>query len=267
MENGTSLLEHEVGELWRGFLGVPGDDLLHRDVRSRQKPHEAHQTDEKVLHGDQRRQAFIVEHSDLQERREDQRQETAADRAHEGDDKVQLWDQYCQGTRDDDQRGSHQQVRGPLPALRDSGHDRRDEDLGRNVELKSKRDEDAKAVQELHQLVRPAVGQVERDAASDVLAEAQIPDGAQADVEERDDGHSHVKHQREPLRTLHLVLQRQHHSNAFEGKNSCPKEEWIIFGFSHVRKIHGRCDVREGVEVDEHEAGRHHEVSDEWQRS
>jgi len=56
----------------------------------------------------------------------------------------------------------------------------------------------------------PAVGQVERDAASDVLSEAHVPDGAEADVEEGDDAHPHIQDGDELLRPLHLVLQGKH---------------------------------------------------------
>lgn len=55
----------------------------------------------------------------------------------------------------------------------------------------------------------PAVGQVQGDAPADVLAEAHVAHGAQADVEEADYGHAHVQDQGEPLGVLHLILQGQ----------------------------------------------------------
>lgn len=55
--------------------------------------------------------------------------------------------------------------------------------------------------------VSPAVGQIEGDAAADGGAEAHVPDGAQADIEEGDDAHPQVEHADEALRSLHLVLQ------------------------------------------------------------
>lgn len=53
----------------------------------------------------------------------------------------------------------------------------------------------------------PTVWQVEGDAASYVLSEAHVSDGAEADVEEGDDAHPQVQDQGEALRPLHLVLQ------------------------------------------------------------
>lgn len=63
---------------------------------------------------------------------------------------------------------------------------------------------------EREHVISPTVGQVERDAASDVCPEAHVADGAQADVEEGDGAHSQVQHQEEAVRLLHLVLQRKH---------------------------------------------------------
>lgn len=58
-------------------------------------------------------------------------------------------------TCEDDQDGAEQQVDGSLPPLRHTSHDRRDEDLCRDVELQGEGDEDPKTVQQLHSLVRP----------------------------------------------------------------------------------------------------------------
>lgn len=55
----------------------------------------------------------------------------------------------------------------------------------------------------------PAVWQVQSDAAADVFPEAQVADGAQADVEESDDAHTQVHHLGELLRLLHFVFQRK----------------------------------------------------------
>lgn len=56
-------------------------------------------------------------------------------------------------------------------------------------------------------VILPAVRQVESDAASYVLTKAQVPNGAEANVEEADDAHTHVQDHSETLRFLHLVLQ------------------------------------------------------------
>lgn len=63
------------------FVYVTGDDLLDGDVSSREEADQPHQADDDVLDGHQRRQAFCVKSYDLEDGREDQRQETAADRA------------------------------------------------------------------------------------------------------------------------------------------------------------------------------------------
>lgn len=78
-------------------MSVAGDDLLDGDVGSREEADQPHQADDDVLDGHQRRQALGVERQDLEDGREDQRQEAAADRAHQRDDKVELWDQDGEG--------------------------------------------------------------------------------------------------------------------------------------------------------------------------
>lgn len=55
-------------------------------------------------------------------------------------------------------------------------------------------------------VILPAVGQVECDAAPYVLPKAHVSDSTEADVEERDDAHAYVEHQGEFLTPLHLVL-------------------------------------------------------------
>lgn len=65
--------------------------------------------------------------------------------------------------------------------------------------------------------VLPAVGQVESDAAADVLSEADVPDGPQADVEEGHDAHPQIQNLRELLRPLHFVLQGE---NLHENKHA-----------------------------------------------
>lgn len=86
-------LHHEAREGLLVFQRVPGDDLLDGDVGSRQEAHEAHHADDAVLDGHQRGHALSVERHQLQDGREDERQEAAADRAHQRDDQVQLRDQ------------------------------------------------------------------------------------------------------------------------------------------------------------------------------
>lgn len=64
-------------------------------------------------------------------------------------------------TGEDDHGGAQQQVDSRLPPGRHTGHCRWDEDLRRDVELQRKGDEDAKAVEKLHDLVRPGGGRRE----------------------------------------------------------------------------------------------------------
>lgn len=120
---------------------------------------------------------------------EDQRQEAAADGAHQRDDQVQLWDEDGESTCEDDQQSSQHEVNWPLPPLRYTSHNWWDENLGWDVELQGKGDENAKTVEQLHGLVHPAVWQVESDAPSYMFSEAHVSYSAQADVEEGDDAH------------------------------------------------------------------------------
>lgn len=75
------------------FVCVTCNDLHDGDVGSREEADESDQADDDVLDGHQRRQAIRVERDDLEEGRENQRQETAADGADQRDDEVQLRDE------------------------------------------------------------------------------------------------------------------------------------------------------------------------------
>lgn len=86
----ASSLDHVGGERLFVFLSIAGDDLLDGDVRSREEPHEPDQADDDVLDGHQRWQALRVKRQNLEDGRKDERQETAADRADQWDDEVQL---------------------------------------------------------------------------------------------------------------------------------------------------------------------------------
>lgn len=72
------------------FELIAGDDLHDGNVGSCEEADQSHQADEAVLHEHQWRQTLCVKHHDLEDWREDQSQETAADRADQWDDKVQL---------------------------------------------------------------------------------------------------------------------------------------------------------------------------------
>lgn len=56
-------------------------------------------------------------------------------------------------------------------------------------------------------VVSPAVGQVQSDAATYVRSKAHISYGSQADVEKGDDAHPQIQDASEALGPLHLVLQ------------------------------------------------------------
>lgn len=90
-------LDQVGGERLFVFLRVAEDDLHHGDVRPREEADEPHHADDHILGRHQRRQALCVEGDDLQDGREDQGQEAAADRAHQRDDQVQLRYQDGQG--------------------------------------------------------------------------------------------------------------------------------------------------------------------------
>lgn len=77
--------------------GVAGHDLLQRDVGAGQEAHQADGADQGVLGCHQWGHALPVEGHDLQDGREDECQEAAADGAHQRDDQVQLRDQDGQG--------------------------------------------------------------------------------------------------------------------------------------------------------------------------
>lgn len=77
--------------------GVAGHDLFQWDVGAGQEAHQADGADQGVLGCHQRGHAFPVEGYDLQDGREDECQEAAADGAHQRDDQVQLGDQDGQG--------------------------------------------------------------------------------------------------------------------------------------------------------------------------
>lgn len=77
--------------------GVAGHDLLQRDVGAGQEAHQADGADQGIFGCHQRGHALPVEGHDLQDGREDERQEAAADGAHQWDDQVQLRDQDGQG--------------------------------------------------------------------------------------------------------------------------------------------------------------------------
>lgn len=91
-----SSLEHVGGARLLVFECVPGHDLLNGDVGPGYEAHQPEQADDDVLDGHQRRQALGVKCHDLQQRRKDQRQEAAADRADQRDDQVQLGNQDSQ---------------------------------------------------------------------------------------------------------------------------------------------------------------------------
>lgn len=95
-EDGGRLL-HAVGRVLGG-VGAAADDLVDGHVRPQHEAHEADQADEDVLGHHQRGHALPVEGQDLQDGGEDERQEAAADRAHQGDDQVQHGDEDGQRT-------------------------------------------------------------------------------------------------------------------------------------------------------------------------
>lgn len=82
----------------------------------------------------------------------------------------------------------------------------------------------------------PTVGQVERDAASDVGTEAHVSHGSQADVEQGHRAHSQVQHQQEAFGLLHLVLQGKNLPET--GKDPPPTgQTWsLVFCCSSQRK-------------------------------
>lgn len=77
----SSSLDHVGRERPFVFLSIPGDDLLDGDVGSCEEPHQPDHADGDVLDGHQWRQVLVVKGYNLEEGGEDQRQETAADRA------------------------------------------------------------------------------------------------------------------------------------------------------------------------------------------
>lgn len=72
------------------FESVTGDDLLDGDIGSREEADQPNQADNAVLKILPWWQALRVKRQDLEEGWEDERQEAAAYRAHQGDDEVQL---------------------------------------------------------------------------------------------------------------------------------------------------------------------------------
>lgn len=187
-----SSLHQEGGKRLGAFESVSLYDLLDGDVSSRDEADEPDEANGGVFDGDKRRKTLRVESEDLQDGREDQRQKTAADRTDQWDDEVQLWDQDGQSACEEDEDGAQQHVHGSLPSHRHTSQHRGDEDLRRDVELQGESDEDTERVEKLHPLVGPAVWQVEGDASSDGVSKAQIPDGAEGDVEEGDDAHPQI---------------------------------------------------------------------------
>lgn len=95
--------------------GIAGNDLLDGDIGTGHKAHQAHRADEAVLEPHPPGEALVVEGEDLQQRRDDEGQGTAADGAHQGDDQVQLWDQdgqsTCQRERERRREGERQRGR------------------------------------------------------------------------------------------------------------------------------------------------------------
>lgn len=77
--------------------GVASHDLLHWDVGACQEAHQAEGADQDVLSCNQWGYALPVEGHELQDGREDECQEAAADGAHQRDDQVQLGDEDGQG--------------------------------------------------------------------------------------------------------------------------------------------------------------------------
>lgn len=95
------------------FQRVARHDLLHGDVRPRQEPDQPDQADRHVLGGHRRRQrALRVKGQQLEDWREDQRQEAAADRAHQRDDEVQLRDEDGEGACRRTSRGTVDGLKG-----------------------------------------------------------------------------------------------------------------------------------------------------------
>lgn len=96
----TSSLNQEGG--WRlvALVSVAGNDLHDGNVGPRDEANQPHQADDEVLDFHRQRQALAVENDELQQGWKDERQEAAADRAHQRDDEVQLWDQDGEGTWD-----------------------------------------------------------------------------------------------------------------------------------------------------------------------
>lgn len=91
-------LEAEGAERLFVFQRVAGDDLLDGHVRAGEEADQPDDADGRVLHAHRRQQrALRVEGQSLEDGREDQRQEAAADRAHQRDDQVQLRDQDGEG--------------------------------------------------------------------------------------------------------------------------------------------------------------------------
>lgn len=86
----TSSLDREWGESLFVFHNVTGDDFHDGDVGSCEEADQSHQTDDDIPDSYHRRQTLRVKSYDLEHGREDQSQETAADRADQRDDEVQL---------------------------------------------------------------------------------------------------------------------------------------------------------------------------------
>lgn len=73
-------------------------------------------------------------------------------------------------------------------------------------------------------VVSPAVGQVEGDAATYVRSEAHVANGSQADVEKGDDAHPQIQDAGEALRPLHLVLQGKNLQNRGGRQAQCHQD-------------------------------------------
>lgn len=86
---------------------VACDNLLDGDVGPRHEAHQTDDTDREVLDHHPPLHAFVMEGDDLKQRWNDEGQSAAAYRTHQRDHKVELWNQYGEGTWGETAKGQH----------------------------------------------------------------------------------------------------------------------------------------------------------------
>lgn len=276
-DDGCAHSGHAGGGGFQDALGDVGNilagrelayDAVERRVGADDEAEHAEDDDDDVLY--QHTDAFGVADvvpvgAALDERRERQSQGRQTQSSEQRDEQVQF--RNCRGQTESDKNDDSPQRVLPDDAVFAAQQADADvlvpQDVDGHVAGEPVRDEDREGQQTLDNAAERLRRQVERDAPGGLVSVLQVSEQPHADIKHDDGHHGPVQHPElahEALRRLHLVLQRQDHSNRFQREQDCPEEERELCDLAGRHLALHRGHLAEDVVQDDAEAHYRHGV-------